>query len=291
MRKNNLPSLETAEGDWKAVADLELDQRDRDLGREKGAPLGASGWRGSDINYRDIDELTPSELRQIEDINTAEEALEQLERIVQRRLYEGDGNSSSLIDRSTISNFKKSIAKDDRELRLLNARLEFRNEKDDKEKEECGQEYISLKCNGNPVKLVYRNAKRVQMKRSKSTLNPVSGILRPSSKVSAPSTHYVDRTFGDDAVLFQNSDCILSSVPLSNDKSYTVAVVSLLAKQLKSHQIQGIKFMWKNTFDDLTSLTSRCAETVKGGFNREVRGCILGECICNMPFHLNIRRY
>lgn len=279
-----MPGFEFQDDEWKTKADSELDKRDKELGNEKGAPIGASGWKGSEENYRDIDELTSSELRDIEDINTAEEAIEQLEHIVQRRLCGPDEKSvSSLIDKSTICNFKKCIAKDDRALKLLNARLKFRSEKEDKKKDICGQEYLSLDRNGNRMRLVCRNARRLMMKRTMQLQGSLPTTCKTITTSSAAINRCIEHVFGDDCNLYDNSDCILAS---TRGKKQMIAVVSSLAKRLKPHQIEGIKFMWNNAFDDLTSLLLKGFKANTDACKVKVRGCILGKLLERVSFSL-----
>lgn len=281
VRTKHLPLLEIHDGVWKETADSELDRRDKELGHEKGAPLGASGWKGSEDNYRDIDELTSSELKDIEDINTAEGAIEQLERIVQRRLCGPDAkSSSSLIDKSTIGHFKKCITKDDKELKLLNARLKVRSEKEDKEEDFSGQEYLSLDHRGNAMRLVCRNARRLMTKRRMKSQGSVQISCASIKASSTALNRCIEHVFGDDCNLYDNSDCILASgrfLDSHRGKKQVIAVVSSLAKRLKPHQIQGIKFMWKSAFNDLTSFLVKESGAHNNASGVEVRGCILGK--------------
>lgn len=63
------------------------------------------------------------------------------------------------------------------------------------------------------------------------------------------------------ANIFSNSSLVLSSADLAaNDKVdvantaekiRTITIAEPLAKVLKSHQVEGIRFMWRNTFSDL----------------------------------------
>lgn len=66
---------------------------------------------------------------------------------------------------------------------------------------------------------------------------------------------------GTNTCIFSNSSLVLSSAELAaNDKVdvantvgkiRTITIAEPLAKVLKSHQVEGIRFMWRNTFSDL----------------------------------------
>jgi hypothetical protein len=64
--------------------------------------------------------------------------------------------------------------------------------------------------------------------------------------------------YGSITKTFDDSNCILGSV---GDKR--VSVTSSLAAKLKSHQIDGCKFMWNQVFGDITNKTPH--NTVKSG--------------------------
>lgn len=69
--------------------------------------------------------------------------------------------------------------------------------------------------------------------------------------------------------LFQNSDFVLSSDPNQN----TVNIAEPLAKLLKPHQKEGIRFMFQKAFDDLAFPREKVTKEVQ----ENISGCILGE--------------
>jgi hypothetical protein len=70
-----------------------------------------------------------------------------------------------------------------------------------------------------------------------------------------------DVTLNFGANIFSNSSLVLSSASLVGDdtvdvanvrrKIQTITIAEPLAKALKSHQVEGVRFMWRNTFSDL----------------------------------------
>jgi SNF2 family DNA or RNA helicase len=280
--QNNGTMLEETVDVRKIAADEELDKRDMNLGLAKGADRGASGWSGRETNYREVDELTSSELNEIEDINTTEKALKQLEQIVQRKLNGMSGQGGSVFDAKTISNFKKNISRDDRELKELKVRVKRKSEQGDKRREtlqlksDC--RIISTK-NAAAMRVVSRSSKRLVEKRvgnkhKKATIDFIKRRTNPSNRIL---DQQVDQECGSGDTVFVNSTCVLASPtpthPSAHSQNDDVAVAAPLAKLLKPHQIDGVKFMWETAFGDLRSSLS--PGSIMNGMT--VRGCILGK--------------
>lgn len=253
----------------------------------KGADRGASGWAGKEENYKEVDELTSSELNEIEDINTTEEAVKQLEQIVQRKMNgENNGQGGSLIDARTISNFKKNILRDDRELKELKVKVHKKTEQGDKRsetlhlKDDC---HIVGTKNAAAMRVVSRSSKRLIQKRGKlkSKKSTIDFIRRRSNSSFQIIDHQVSQEYGNGDSVFVNSSCVLASStpigPLAHSQKVDIAVAAPLAKLLKPHQIGGIKFMWETTFGDLQSSLAPGVPEGSLTNSSNVRGCILGK--------------
>lgn len=262
----------------------------------KGGDKGASGWSGKEENYREIDELNSSELDEIEDINTTDEALAQLERIVLRKL-DGPkgGHAGTLIDSNTIKNFKKNISRDDKALKELKVKLKKKSERGDKRREtqQCKEDcHVIGKQNIAAIRVVHRNTNLLVQKRKKSIpkKSATDFLKRRSYSSRRVPDHQVDKEYGIEDAVFENSNCVLASLapsePSTNNHREEIAVAAPLAKLLKAHQISGVKFMWDTTFCDLLSIAQ--APPKQGNINnisdakqgvlksKNVRGCILG---------------
>ena len=266
------------EDNWKKAADKELDKRDIELGFQKGAQRGASGWNGSEDNYLELDELPQIELNRIEDINSTEEALKQLERIVQNKLHgPKSASSDSLIDQHTIRNFKKIIPRDDRELEELKAKVQRRNECNDKKMERNldRKENTALKTrNGSVMKVISRHTKRLNRKSEQE--KPKKSRQRNMNRRNRTlpiSDYQVDQEYGNAGSTFEDSDCVLTPQSPDAPSAINIAVAAPLATLLKPHQIDGIKFMWNNTFGDVQSQIGEIPPSKDT--NTTARGCIL----------------
>lgn len=290
--ENKNKDIEQTSDEWKSAADEALDKRDRELGFAKGGDKGASGWSGKEENYREIDELNSSELDEIEDINTTDEALAQLEQIVLRKLNgPTGGHAGTLIDSNTIKNFKKNISRDDKALKELKVKLNKKSELGDKRretqqlKEDC---HIIGKHNTAAIRVVRRNANLLVQKRktSKPKKAATDFLKRRNYSSRRVPDHQVDQEYGIEDAVFENSNCVLASLapsePSTNNHKEEIAVAAPLAKLLKAHQISGVKFMWDTAFCDLLSIAQAPAKqgisNAKGvpADNKYVRGCILG---------------
>ena len=242
--------------------------------------------------------MNSSELDEIEDINTTDEALAQLEQIVLRK-FNGPtvGRTGTLIDSNTIKNFKKNISRDDKALKELKVKLKKRSERGDKKretqqrKEDC---HIIGKHNSAAIRVVCRNTNLLVQKRktSKPKKSATDFLKRRSHSSRRLPDHQVDQEYGIEDAIFENSNCVLASLassePSTNNLNEEIAVAAPLAKLLKAHQISGIKFMWDTVFCDLLSIAQAHPKEgnishmsdAKGGpkaaDNRYVRGCILG---------------
>lgn len=72
------------------------------------------------------------------------------------------------------------------------------------------------------------------------------------------------------AGIFENSSVVLSSpIDQPSRSMRNIAIAQPLAELLKDHQIDGIKFMWRNCFSDL-AFVDATDEDCEG-----VGGCIL----------------
>jgi hypothetical protein len=111
-----------------------------------------------------------------------------------------------------------------------------------------------------------------------------AGCLKNDDEANLSEADWVDSLVNDvtlnfGANIFSNSSLVLSSADLVEDdtvdvakatrKIQTVAIAEPLAKVLKSHQVEGIRFMWTNTFSDL-AYTDPSPDDVGN-----VGGCIL----------------
>lgn len=242
--------------------------------------------------------MNSSELDEIEDINTTDEALAQLEQIVLRK-FNGPtvGRTGTLIDSNTIKNFKKNISRDDKALKELKVKLKKRSERGDKKretqqrKEDC---HIIGKHNSAAIRVVCRNSNLLVQKKkaSKPKKSATDFLKRRSHSSRRLPDHQVDQEYGIEDAIFENSNCVLASLassePSTNNLNEEIAVAAPLAKLLKAHQISGVKFMWDTAFCDLLSIAQAHPKEgnishisdAKGGpkaaDNRYVRGCILG---------------
>ncbi len=278
-QKDSNSGLNADNGDeiWKKAADAELDKRDEDLGFQKGAQRGASGWNGDEDNYIELDELPKSELRRIEDINTTEESIKQLERIVHHRLHGPRSESSiSMIDKHTIRNFEKMIPRDDKELKKLKAKIRIRKESRDKAKQRRinRKESTTIKSrSGSVMKVICRSVNNLNRQRRGKSRGSSQKRKSQSKKYSGTDDNQVDEEYGTEDALYEDSECVLTAQSADHPSSTDIAVAVPLAKLLKPHQIDGIKFMWKNSFGDLQSQISAASpiRNVKAA----ARGCIL----------------
>ena len=276
---NSQKDSDTDHGDeiWKKAADAELDKRDEELGFQKGAQRGASGWNGDEDTYIELDELPESELSRIEDINTTQESIKQLERIVHQRLHGPKSESSiSMIDKHTIRNFKKMVPRDDKELKELKAKIQIRKESRDKAKQRRidRKESTAIKSrSGSVMKVVCRSVNNLNRQRQGKSIGNSQKRKSQSKKYSGADDNQVDEEYGTKDALYEDSECVLTAQTGDNPSSMGIAVAVPLAKLLKPHQIDGIKFMWKNSFGDLQSQIS--ATSPIGNVKAAARGCIL----------------
>lgn len=255
-------------------ADMQLDENDEKEGFQKGFSRGASGWRGDEENYVDIEDLSSSELDNIEDINPTKDAVKQLELIVQKKTFGKNADlSRSLIDKNTIRNFKRIVPRDERELKDLKAKIRIRqrNETLDIRMEESIEKRENTRLvqrDGTVVRIVRRHGERLRQKKTNQRKKPNKRITlnsqetnqtkKPKKRITPTSINIDNRQVnhcygnGDEkGVFFKDSSCVLAQPSPDNPGSSEISVASPLAKLLKPHQINGVKFMWKNSFDDI----------------------------------------
>ena len=103
-----------------------------------------------------------------------------------------------------------------------------------------------------------------------------ANLIEADSVVSLENDDPVTNSGAD---IFSNSSLVLSSADLAENvkvdvkdtarKIRTITIAEPLAKVLKSHQVEGIRFMWRNTFSDLAYIDPSHDD------DGNVGGCIL----------------
>ena len=262
--------------EWKIEADRELDKRDEAENMQKGYVKGADGYKGHDALYRDFEDLDPSE-RKVDELCTTEEAIEMLESIAKKK---GDA--------SVVRNFRdKALRSDDWDLEELCVRAVHHSDIGDKIKDRKSS-VTGMKMSSRNTLIVSRNRYPLNQKKKTSrhhlknekrpkTLSPAKVIesREPSKKRKivplflscAKRKQEKPDEYGSESKTFDDSNCILGTL---GDKKISIA--SSLAAKLKSHQIEGCKFMWDQVFGDISN-PSQCYETKQ---NDSVKtGCIL----------------
>ena len=299
------------------------------------------GYKPADPNLYnlDIDDLSDTELRNIEDINTTEGCLDRLRKIVEASSSAEDTNlmghecqwSSTGITESDIKMFEtKALRFDDMELQDRNVdvlELERRGirEEDDEMGEREAREKDASRGGGKVGKIVLNelrliedrkeeaNARALRRdaagagKRRRSLMSgseptgpipgTVAGGVHPRKKRRRALIHHVSavlpgpqeyggtgchafssfREFAASRVngsrpgprsKFVDSDLTLPFM------SSSVSVTEPIARHLKDHQIEGIRFMWKNVCSDLIPGNTNSATAVTADVITNC-GCIL----------------
>lgn len=292
----------TGNDDWLQAAERALMNRDKEYGYTKGRDIGADGFLGTNpSNYsKDVEDLTKSELAQIEEINTTEDTVKHLEDMMnQRNRGPSTGfQSTTTVDASTIRNFQKSIKYEDYELKDRRVTIKKRSEKKDSTIDRVGvrgeREVIQIqgRKKNSSVTVVRRNANLLTRKKS-SAGTSISRKKASNSSKKYPShtsnrnntvyrpDHEIHETYGDENAMFENSNVVLfqadtDSLLLDSDAPTNVSVASSLAEILKPHQVDGVKFMWNTTFDDLSTFSATQTDQANEDSKIEAtKGCIL----------------
>ncbi len=279
-QKSDSVEIDGSDLEWKRAADEELDKRDEKNGFQKGYNKGATGWDGIDDNYDlDLEDLDGEELDRIEEIASTDENLELLEEIYQKKY----GKEKAV---KWVHKYKtKILPKDISALKYLRKKAELKDpvrvrvESKDKnlDKNIVQQERMSVKKrDGTRVNVIARAAKLIETKKSKRKAKNYTSKYRNRQQKKSTRTlsdRQVDQEYGNDESIFEDSDCILTPQSPVTPSALKIAVAAPLAKLLKPHQVDGVRFMWKNSFSDLQTLIGE----VRPKKNSHVTsaGCIL----------------
>lgn len=254
------------EPDWKKAADEELNRRDEEEYEiPRGMFKGAYGYEGIASRYRDLEDLNPQE-RIVHDLCTADEAIKALELISKRSNKTKKKQFEDAID----IYHQKALKNDDMELEELRIKSIHRYDDFDKMKEKtAGQTCVVsrykraitkvvmpsriqplrktvnelcgalVELNGKAPNTEKSNCKNKQTKKFTTLLSKKRKISPTllSPKFLATIQENVDAYYKD-------SSCILGTI---GDKD--ICIVKSLADVLKPHQIDGCKFIWKQTFE------------------------------------------
>lgn len=249
----------------------------------------ASGWEGTD--YRDLEDLSPEELNEIDEINTDENVISRLKEIESKKKMPLVESFSS-----------KALPKDNLVLQEKGVKLtrrRFTEEFDrDLEHQEEGDELIR---GGNSSRkksscmVVRREARRINVKQgviqqritsrtsniSSPTTKRTPPVITPLTKkkrivpqsVSSPgkprSTSHQNNIYS----CFDNDICVLATLPRDHSNSNQeyndkISVARQLGEKLKPHQKEGIQFMWNKVCGDIMSDNTSVGQS-------SVQGCVL----------------
>jgi len=284
--------------DWKAAADAILEERDREEGFSKGEFRGASGYktRNSHVYKLEPEDLDDSDLNEIEDINSLAGAISQMRANsdAHKKCFNNWGSKTGTTD-DDIEMFEKKSMKF--ESLSLGDRIDFEKlekkhirEVDDatvEKKTASGlrDENIRIFKRESCLRSMKLEAK-TQMERSRGgnreyqprfpCIECAATIGDVKPKKRAHLVQVVDRmtgVFTDDipcgkvigltGATFESSDITLA-VENCRDK---ISICKPLVHSLKVHQVDGVKFCWKNICSNIM-LTKNESEEV-------VHGCIL----------------
>eukprot|EP00562_Extubocellulus_spinifer_P008772 CAMPEP_0178490870 /NCGR_PEP_ID=MMETSP0696-20121128/11113_1 /TAXON_ID=265572 /ORGANISM="Extubocellulus spinifer, Strain CCMP396" /LENGTH=2342 /DNA_ID=CAMNT_0020118713 /DNA_START=453 /DNA_END=7481 /DNA_ORIENTATION=- len=348
-------------------AEAELDRRDQEEGFSKGEFRGSSGYKmDSNVANLDVEDLDQSDINEIEDINTLEGTLAQLEHISNRNSADDRQCRWSKTDLTAgdISNMRKrALRRDDEELARLHIdiqTLERRGlkEEDDfkREQRQIRKETSRKKAGGTRINLnalssvrkkkklnmqmdlharqsdafsgVKRNREvniRPVVRTERSTTTNASRVGGATTKVSkrriVPQTLSAGQVAGTNRDAFSSSSAFSFSSLAAFDrygdetpKTETVAtlpyeesdlilarggngeslvsIVKPLAEVLKSHQVEGVKFLFDNTCSDLFpyGTEAESKHQVKGavlahnmGLGKSLQLCAFLHCFLASP--------
>jgi len=264
------------EHDWKVDADEALARRDREFGKS----CGASGFKNDSNIYKDIENLDDSELNEIEDICTKMEARDHIQKLA-------DAGTNFNCDQQTVHNFIAALNSENEVFNELQTKAKRRSDAHDKELDDQlarGECTIRKKKHAPTMRIVSRSVKRLQtqtQQRKVESKRKISSIEKPEQRrnswakrrriapqqvVKASEVEF--ESFGGESLDFEDSGFILStkSTDTIGCDEY-VSVCTSLAKVLKPHQKDGIKFMWEQSFSDIL-IPSSSSHSIN-------RGCIL----------------
>jgi len=273
----------------KELADAELDERDKKDGILKGFDRLGYGWAGEKSNYRDLEDLTTSELNEVEEINTTDDTVAKLKEISKRKGFD-----------FVVAKFlSKALPSDDTDLSNLNVNITERQstETTDKELEQQqrAKDYFQRKTGnyGTSGRIVLRDvellAKKKRMSSSAYIQNSTKSIEIDKSIISSKNKTGQRKRITPQLIVdpsndlqrfrtqipiegndipFENSDLVMATLPFSNG---IITIAEPLTKVLKAHQKDGVKFMWERVCSDIP--------LVVGGSQvnspKQVQGCIL----------------
>jgi SNF2 family DNA or RNA helicase len=267
------------------------------------------------LQYLDVEDMSPSDCEQIEDINTLEDTIERLAVLA-------DANSKSInqwtnggISHCEIEGFHKAIERDNLELEKKQIHVPTLERKGTREAQDADKETKLLlraaarrKRTGHSVVTdafqminqkerehakAKKNAKKrrhssslVQDKGTESLTTDANKKRRImpqllSSQTDSATAQPLKLTFdtlnAPTDVAFEESDLKLSvkiDVDEETASSFEVSIIKPVADVLKSHQEEGIRFMWKNSCADL-SRSSECTTNEEDRNKDGFGGCIL----------------
>eukprot|EP00978_Attheya_sp_CCMP212_P042020 scaffold249115_cov57-Attheya_sp.AAC.1 len=272
------------------------------------------------LQHLDVEDMSPSDCEQIEDINTLEDTIERLAAIA-------DTNSKCIHQWSKgglmpcdIEGFHRAIERDNLELEKKQIHVPTLERKGTRETQDADKERKILwraasqrKRTGHSVvtdafqminqkERDHAKAKRLAKKRRHSssfvqdkgteslTNNDANKKRRIMPQLLSPQTDSAtaqplkltcdldtDTLNAPTDVAFEESDLKLSvkiDVDEETASSFEVSIIKPLADVLKSHQEEGIRFMWKNSCADLLR-SSECTTHEEDQNKDGVGGCIL----------------
>ena len=259
-----------------------MDKRDGEL-KNKNYYLGASGWVEADD--REIEDLSRTELNEIEEINTTAGTIACLTTIAEKK------NQLGIID--YFSN--KALPNDDAQLAHLGVNLSNRqfSERSDEEAENRIEKH-GVSHQGGTSMVVTRGYERIDLKRKRADqkIKPVllnqtevnQHTTSNSEKRRRVATQLVSMNDNDELtserssgkyMCFDNDICTLATIPsvyqcpVREYEGKTIGVARPIAEMLKIHQKNGIRFMWNKVCADLIPGVTIAKDEPK------VKGCIL----------------
>ena len=273
-----------------------------------------TGYKSKDTRIYKLEpeDLNPSSLKEIEDINTTLGAVDQMNRLKSNEERANQWGSKTGITQEDIEMFQKKCTKFEEV--TLGAKIDLgaleKNYKRDVDDKVCvrneGSVMTVRKKNGNGPRVVKRTI-TVQSAKIRDDKETVSAMLSGYSReyvptipnlkndigavpkvkkraklVSASSSLSIHEFPGMKGVLlgkdvsFDGSDIIL---PVKNC-SAKITVCKPLALLLKRHQIEGVKFCWRIIFENFCQ--SKAEENVRGAILAHSMG--LGKFMFNSAF-------
>ena len=296
---------------YKKAADKEVDARAAKMGFSRLAFRGASGYKSSNPKVYSLDmEDVPPDLLKVEDINTTENALEMIEKLrrapgasnraafggmqLERFTQVQDDDYVAEREKDFRKQFLKAVKIDD--LELSEMKVTKKCDRTVSEENDKNSEKIELKSVNTARRRVvqeelwlntgsrkFHKKHKIMVKKTNQLSTKIDNnthATKPKKKVTPTLVSNENITNQQDRVSPQDSPVqqkiypfYSSSFILNQPEAKSICVSKDLTEKLKSHQKDGIQFMWNNVCKSLTELNK--FPPVNQNSSHKVCGCII----------------